>query len=303
MKKQLLSFLILLITASVLYGQSRTVSGKVTDSEGEPLPGVTIIVKGTTTGAVSDIDGNYSLTADNGSVLVFSFVGFESHEISLGSRTVVDLTMSGLTELSEVVIVGYGSQRQEDLTGAIQVIGAEKLAEMPAASFQDALQGNAPGLQVVAQDGAPGAGISIRVRGIGSINASNEPLYVIDGLPITAASAEITTTDFDNDGRSANPLSALNPNDIENIVILKDAASTAIYGSRGANGVILITTKQGKKGPAKINLKTSFGFSDFAFNNLLEPLNETQYRQLYVEGKVNAGDFATEAEALVFYNQ
>ena len=303
MKKQLLSFLILLITATVLYGQGRTVSGTITDEEGSPLPGVTVTIKGTTTGTVTDIDGNYNISVNDGDILVFSFVGFDSQEMAVGSRSVLDLAMSGATELSEVIIVGYGSQRQEDLTGAIQVVSAEKLAEVPTASFQDALQGNAPGLQVVARDGTPGAGISIRVRGIGSINSSNEPLYVVDGLPITAASTEITTTDFDNGGRSANPLSALNPNDIENIVILKDAASTAIYGSRGANGVILITTKQGKKGPAKVNLKASYGFSDFAFNNLLEPLNETQYRQLYIEGKLNAGDFATAAEAEAFYNQ
>ncbi len=302
MKKQLLSFLILLITATVLYGQGRTVSGTVTDEEGSALPGVTVTIKGTTTGTVTDIDGNYNLSVNDGDILVFSFVGFDSQEMAVGSRSVLDLAMSGATELSEVIIVGYGSQRQEDLTGAIQVVSAEKLAEVPAASFQDALQGNAPGLQVVAQDGAPGAGISIRVRGIGSINASNEPLYVVDGLPITAASADVTTTDFDNGGRSANPLAAINPNDIENIVILKDAASTAIYGSRGANGVILITTKQGKKGPAKVNLQANFGFSDFAFNNLLQPLNEAQYRQLYVEGRINSGSSATEAEALTAYN-
>ncbi len=302
MKKQLLSLVILLFTASMLYAQDRTVSGTVTDSDGGPLPGVTITIKGTTTGTVADIDGNYSISVPDGGILVFNFVGFESQEVAIGQRSVIDLAMSGVTELSEVIIVGYGSARQEELTGAVQVVGAEKLAEVPTSSFQDALQGNAPGLQVVAQDGAPGAGIAIRVRGIGSINASNEPLYVVDGLPITAQSADVTTTDFDNGGRSANPLAALNPNDIENIVILKDAASTAIYGSRGANGVILITTKQGKKGPAKVNLKASYGFSDFAFNNLLEPLNETQYRQLYVEGRINNGSSATEAEALDTYN-
>ncbi len=302
MKKQLLSFLILLITATVLYGQGRTVSGTITDEEGAPLPGVTVTIKGTTTGTVTDIDGNYNISVNDGDILVFNFVGFDSQEMAVGSRSVLDVAMSGATELSEVIIVGYGSQRQEDLTGAIKVVSAEKLAEVPTTSFQDALQGNAPGIQVVARDGAPGAGINIRVRGIGSINASNEPLYVIDGLPITSSAADVDATDFDNGGRSANPLSALNPNDIENIVILKDAASTAIYGSRGANGVILITTKTGKKGPAKINFQSSFGFSDFAFNNLLEPLNEAQYRQLYLEGKVAAGDFATQAEAQVLYD-
>ncbi len=300
--KTMQCIVLLLFSVTLLYGQdTRRVSGTITDSNGDAIPGVSIRVKSTTNGTLTDIDGNYSLNVSDADVLVFSYVGYETQEVRVGSQSTISIAMQDGIELNEVIVVGYGSQRIEDLTGSLNVISSEQLAQVPTPSFQDALQGSAPGLQVVALDGAPGAGISVRVRGIGSINASNSPLYVIDGLPVTSSSTDVTTTDFDNGGRSANPLASINPNDIESIVVLKDAASTAIYGSRGANGVVLITTKGGKKGPAKIDLLTSVGFSTFAFDNLLEPLNEEQYRQLYVEGRLNAGTFATEQEALDDY--
>ncbi len=284
--------------------QQRTVSGTIRGENSEAIPGANIIVKGTTTGTISDIDGNYSITVNNDATLVFSFLGYETQEVRVAGQSVIDVSLVfSSKQLTEVVIVGYGSQRKEQLTGSVNVVNAETLQKVPTPSFQDALQGSSPGVQVVAQDGAPGGGVSIRIRGIGSINASNEPLYVIDGIPITAGNGPLSTTDFDNGGRSANPLASINPNDIENIVVLKDAASTAIYGSRGANGVVLITTKSGKAGDAKIELRTRIGFSSPAFNNLLEPLNEEQYRQLYIEGHVNAGNDDTEAEALERYNR
>ncbi|MEM9673759.1 MAG: TonB-dependent receptor [Bacteroidota bacterium] len=306
MRKHLSMILALLVL--VVFGasaQQSTVSGKVLGEDGTGLPGVSIFVKNTTTGTVSDIDGNYNLRV-NGSdaVLVYSFLGYETEEVTVGNQSTIDITLlPDLTQLSEVIVVGYGTKRKEELTGAINVVDSEQLKQVPAPSFQDALQGSAPGVQVLANDGAPGAGMSIRIRGIGSINASNEPLYVIDGIPITSGNGEISTTDFDNGGRSANPLASINPNDIENIVILKDASSTAIYGARGANGVVLITTKSGSAGTAKIDASVRVGFSTPAFNNLLEPLSEPQYRQLYVEGHINGGNFDTEAEALDFYNQ
>ena len=284
--------------------QQRTVSGTIRGDNNDVIPGANVIVKGTTTGTISDIDGNYSITASNDATLVFSFLGYETQEIRVGDQSVINVSLVfSSKQLSEVVIVGYGSQRKEQLTGSVNVVSAETLQKVPTPSFQEALQGSSPGVQVVAQDGAPGGGVAIRIRGIGSINASNEPLYVIDGIPITSGNGSLSTTDFDNGGRSANPLASINPNDIENIVVLKDAASTAIYGSRGANGVVLITTKNGKAGDAKIELRTRVGFSSPAFNNLLEPLNEEQYRQLFIEGHVNAGNNANEEEALARYNR
>ena len=284
--------------------QQRTVSGTIRGDNNDAIPGANIILKGTTTGTISDIDGKYSITVNDDATLIFSFLGYETQEVRVGDQSVIDVSLVfSSKQLTEVVIVGYGSKRKEELTGSLNVVNSQTLQKVPTPSFQEALQGSSPGVQVVAQDGAPGGGVSIRIRGIGSINASNEPLYVIDGIPITATNNTLSTTDFDNGGRSANPLASINPNDIENIVILKDAASTAIYGARGANGVVLITTKNGSAGKAKIDVRARVGFSSPAFNNLLEPLNEAQYRQLYIEGHVNAGNFGTEAEALDFYNQ
>lgn len=296
MKRFLLSLSMLFLVAIWSHAQQRTVSGKVADPSGQGLPGVNILVKGTSTGTISDIDGNYRIDIPgNNATLVFTFLGYESQEVQVGSQSTINISMKeDLTELSEVVVVGYGSKRKEELTGSISVVGAEQLEKVPAPSFQEALQGSAPGVQVLSNDGAPGAGISVRIRGTGSINANNDPLYVIDGIPITSSSDDVSTTDFDNAGRSANPLNALNPNDIESIVVLKDAGSTAIYGSRGANGVVLITTKSGSRGKAKIDVSARVGFSTPAFNNLLEPLNNQQYRQLYIEGYLNAGTFDDE---------
>ncbi len=288
--KLLLSFaLTMLVTLS--WAQERKVSGRVTSADdGEPLPGVNILVKGTTIGAITDFDGKFALTVPSeANVLVFSFIGMKTQEVELNGRTEINVVMRpDASQLSEVIVVGYGTQRKEDITGAVSIIDPKSLEMIPKASFQDALQGASPGLQVVTNDGAPGAAISVRVRGIGSMLASNEPLYVIDGIPVTSGS--VSQTDFGNGGRSSNVLASLNPNDIESLVVLKDAASTAIYGSRGANGVVLITTKSGKMGEKpKINLKISTGFSDFAYNNLLQPLTGDQYFERYVEGYVNIG--------------
>ena len=300
MKKFLLSFMVLVFAFMQVRAQVRTVAGKVTSSEdGTALPGVSVLVKGTSSGSVTDIDGNYSVTIPDGSgTLIFSFIGLATKEVEVGSQSVVNVDMAtDAKQLSEVIVVGYGTQRKEELTGSLNVIDATKLEQIPTSTFQDALQGTS-GLQVVSSDGAPGAAVSVRVRGIGSITASNEPLYVIDGMPVSQGS--ISQTDFGNGGRSSNVLASLNPNDIESLVVLKDAAALAIFGSRGANGVVLINTKSGKKGKAKVDLILQYGFSDFAFDYLLEPLNRDQYRQLYVEGYVNAGTL-TELEAFDLY--
>ena len=305
MKKRLLTILIgLFAMSSFTFGQGRTVTGKIlSEEDGTSLPGVNVLVKGTNIGTISDINGTFRIEVEGSdAVLQFSYVGFTTQEVPVGAQSTIDVSLApDYTEISEVVIVGYGTQKKEALTGSIATVGSEKLEQLPSASFQDALQGNVAGLQVTASDGAPGAAINVRVRGIGSITAGNEPLYVIDGIPVTSGS--IAQTDFDNDGRSSNVLASLNPNDIESLTVLKDAASTAIYGSRGANGVVLITTKSGSQGKAKIDFKSQVSVSDVAFNNLLEPLNREQYTELYLEGRVNAGTHTPEEAQALFDQQ
>ena len=224
MIKQLrLSIFVFLLLSGFTYAQI-TVTGTVSDASG-PLPGVSVLVKNTTQGVATDFDGNYSISVNSGQTLVFSYVGMITQEVLITNQTTVNITLdSDTTALSEVIVVGYGTQIKEKITGSVAVIDSEDLEMMPAASFQTALQGAASGLQVVSNDGSPGAGISVRVRGIGSINASNEPLYVIDGMPVTSGS--VSQTDFGNGGRSANVLASLNPNDIESLVVLKAVSYT-----------------------------------------------------------------------------
>ena len=192
--------------------------------------------------------------------------------------------------LEEIVTIGYGTARKEALTGSVVSISAKRLEQLPTTTFQDVIQGT-PGVQVQTNDGAPGAGISIRIRGVGSITAGSEPLYVVDGIPMMID--DIGRTGFDNPtgrtSRTANALASINPNDIESLVVLKDAASTAIYGSRGANGVVLITTKGGVAGTdifasgPKFEVKIQRGYSDFAHGNLLEGLSGDQYHAYFIE--------------------
>lgn len=234
------------------------VSGTVSDRAGVGLPGVNILVKGTQTGATTDENGKYNLEAsDAGAILVFSFVGYVSQEIQVGNRTTIDVVLQQDDKLlNEVVVVGYGVVKKRDLTGSVASIGSTELKEQPVSSFNQALQGRVPGVQVTNSSNAPGGGITIRVRGGNSISASNDPLYVIDGFPMTnpdPASGAGNSTSYPN------PLSTINPNDIESIEILKDASATAIYGSRGANGVVLVTTKRGKEGQTTVDFEAFYG--------------------------------------------
>lgn len=262
--------------------QEVTVRGKVTDLEtGEPLPGVNVIVKGTSNGTVTDVDGNYNITAnDNTATLVFSYIGYVPEEVNINGRTVIDIVLSpDIQSLQEVVVVGYGTQQKSDLTGSVSSIEAEELAKIPSASFNQSLMGKAAGVQVVTESGAPGAGLSIKIRGINSIQGNNEPLYVIDGFPISAGIQGGTN-------QSRNPLAGINPNDIKSIEILKDASATAIYGSRGANGVVLVTTKQGKAGKAKINFDAYYGMQEEIGS--YDVLNGREFAQLYNEAVANS---------------
>lgn len=269
------------------------ISGQVTSAEGEPLIGVNILIKGTTTGAVTDLDGKYQLSVpDDATTLVFSYIGFAQVEEPINGRTVIDIIMESGMGLQEVIVVGYSSQTKESLTGSVSVMESADLEQAPTSTFEQSLRGSIAGIQASAIDGAPGSNTEIRIRGIGSITASSEPLYVIDGIPIQAGSLATN----DNDGASSNIMASINPNDIESISVLKDAASTTIYGSRGANGVILITTKQGRSGKATIEFKTLTGFNSQASNNILKPLNAAQYTELFLEGYVNRGDTPQEAQ-------
>ncbi|OUJ75150.1 SusC/RagA family TonB-linked outer membrane protein [Hymenobacter crusticola] len=234
-------------TSYAQVANAQTVTGTVTDaSDRSPLPGVTVVVRGTTTGASTDGNGQFSLTLPAGSnVLLVSAVGYQSQAISVTSSSVSVALKSAVKQLNEVVVTGYSEQNRKTLTSAISSVKGDELKDIPAASPDQLLQGKAPGVQVSANSGVPGGGIFIRIRGSNSVNASNDPLYVVDGVFIN--NTNLIATGLGNQV-SSNPLADLNPQDIENIEILKDANATAIYGSRGANGVVLITTKRGKAG-------------------------------------------------------
>lgn len=268
-------FMSLIVTANA---QERTVSGKVTSTEdGSALPGVNVVVKGTTDGTVTDVDGNYKLSvpATGNSALVFSFIGLSTMEVLIGERSIIDVSLSlDVTQLSEVVVVGYGTQIKQDLTGNIARVKGDDLKNIPVPSFEQSMQGRAAGVFVEAGNGKLGQGIKVRVRGSSSVSADNQPLYVIDGIPITQQSQSSSTA-------ATNPLVDINPNDIESLEILKDASASAIYGSRAANGVILITTKRGKSGKTNFNIGYLTGVSTPTGNR--EWLNTEEYVELFTE--------------------
>ncbi len=215
----------------------QSVSGTVVDSQGVPVPGATVLEKGTTNGVAADFDGNYTITVSgSNAVLVFRSIGFATQEISVGGQSTINVTLQeDAQSLEEVVVTGYGGVQRNEFVGATSVARAETLEQQPITTVEQGIQGRMAGVQVVQSSGAPGAGVSVRVRGMSSFAGGNEPLYVIDGIPI-----------FNDDVRGLNGISSLNPNDIESVEVLKDAASTAIYGSRAANGVVQITTKGGR---------------------------------------------------------
>lgn len=253
----------LVISIGATMAQSN-IQGIVTDfSSGETLPGVSVVKKGTTEGTVTDIDGKYSLNIESGQTIVFSYVGYKDQEIIVGDKQVLDVKLkSSFESLDEVVVVGYGTTKRSDLTGAVTSINEESLKTDVVNSLDQAIQGKAAGVQVTQNSGSPSAATSIRIRGANSLR-NNEPLYVIDGVPVSA-DASNTTTGFDwhgggNGQTAVNVLSTINPADIISIEILKDASSTAIYGSRGANGVVLVTTKKGKDQNAVIAYNFNYG--------------------------------------------
>ncbi|WP_154856551.1 SusC/RagA family TonB-linked outer membrane protein [Cyclobacterium xiamenense] len=272
-----------------------TISGKVFDEKREPLPGTTITVLGSSSGTVTDIDGNYSITIPEGSTLVFSYIGYASKTVMVGAQSTVNVMLiEDQTSLDEYVVIGYGTQLRKNLSSSTSKVDVENVNFLGVNSFEAALQGMAAGVQVTQSSALAGSAVNIRIRGSSSVVASSEPLYVIDGIPVEAGAIGGS-----NPGQAANNwnlqtaantnvLASLNPNDIESIEILKDAASAAIYGSRGSNGVVLITTKKGTVGKPKINVSSTFAISEPT--RKIPLLNSQQYIELAQEAWVNSGN-------------
>jgi TonB-linked SusC/RagA family outer membrane protein len=280
------SVVALILTVQVSFAQNKVITGKITDSkDGSPVPGVNVSGKGTRVVVQTKPDGTYSISVPSSvNTLVISSVGYGSQEISVSGKTVADVSLVVTnTSLNEVVVIGYGTQRRKDVTGAISKVSGDKLNTIVAPSFEAALQGKAPGVQVLQGNGLAGSGAVIRIRGNGSISAGGDPLYVVDGIPII--SDQFLRTN--GGAMNQNPLASLNPADIESIEILKDAGATGIYGSRGANGVILITTKRGKSGKIQFNYSTRLGAATYAKRQHFA--NTAQWLQLRQEAWANDG--------------
>ncbi|HYG19336.1 MAG TPA: SusC/RagA family TonB-linked outer membrane protein, partial [Ohtaekwangia sp.] len=248
--------------------QELTVRGKVASADdNSPLPGVNIIIKGTTNGATSDAEGNYSINVPDGeAVLVFTFIGYERHEVTVGNQEVIDVSLSpDIQQLSEIVVVGYGEQRRSDITGSVASVPKERLSNLPVTNIMYALQGSTAGLNISQGSSVPGRTGSVSIRGTNSISANTDPLYVVDGVIFFGSTNDI------------------NPNDIESIEVLKDASAVAIYGTRGSNGVILITTKRGTTGKPTITYNGYTGVEDLAHE--LTPMSPAAYVQKYADYK------------------
>ena len=265
--KRLKMFLtgLLLVFASTLYAQTE-ISGTVTDDAGEPIIGASVVEKGTTNGTITDLDGNFQLSVENGKTLVVSYIGYMSVEVSAGDNLKITLK-EDLAEIDEVVVTGYSVQKKSDLTGAVSVVKTDDIAKQNENNPLKAMQGRVPGMNISA-DGSPSGSATVRIRGIGTLN-NNDPLYIIDGVPTKSGMHE------------------LNGNDIESIQVLKDAASASIYGSRAANGVIIITTKRGKEGKVKVNFDASIAMQNYT--NKLDVLNTKEFGQVMWQGYVNDG--------------
>ncbi|MGM9508110.1 SusC/RagA family TonB-linked outer membrane protein [Larkinella sp. GY13] len=247
------------------------IRGLVSSESGETLPGVTVAVKGTTIGTTTNESGQYSISVpDDKAVLVFSSVGYEKQEIPVGNRSTINAVLKGDTKaLGEVVVIGYGTQQRRDLTGSVASIKGKELENLPVQGPLEALQGRAAGVEIVQSSGSPGGSPTVKIRGITSLNAGNSPLYIVDGVPITGN------------------INVVNPNDIQSMEVLKDASASAIYGARGANGVIIITTKRGKSGKTSINVSTYTGFSEV--RKQIPMLNAVQERDYILNAVQNAG--------------
>lgn len=272
----LLTLLVALISLSVS-AQNVTVKGTVKDKTGETVIGASVVEKGNTSnGTITDIDGNYTLSVPSNATIVFSYVGMTTQEVSVKGKTTIDIVMEDDAQaLEEVVVIGYGSVKRKDLTGSVATVSSDVLAAVPVASATEALTGKMAGVQITTTEGSPDAEMKIRVRGGGSITGDNTPLFIVDGFPVES-------------------ISDIPASDIEDITVLKDASSTAIYGSRGANGVILVTTKSGKEGKINVSYNAYYSWKKIAKTlDVLDPYDyaKWQYEQALLRGNSYVEDY------------
>ena len=265
--RYLLMLHLLFITTAGAWAQSTTITGRVTSETGDGLPGVTVVVKGTTIGASTDMEGNYSLAVPDGNgTLVISFIGYSPQEVPINNRSTINISLAPDTQaLEEVVIVGYGSQLEREITGSVQTVDAAELRDIPVSQVTQKLQGRLAGVQINQATGKPGQGMSVRIRGQLSVTGGSDPLYVVDGFPITGN------------------IGAINPDEIEDITILKDAASTSLYGSRAANGVVLITTKSGRPGETNVSFNTFAGIQQVPERGRIQMMDAVEFAQFKKE--------------------
>ncbi|WP_378177251.1 SusC/RagA family TonB-linked outer membrane protein [Aquimarina sp. SS2-1] len=276
------------LCSGLIQAQGKTITGTVVDASGIPLPGTNIVVKNTNNGVQTDFDGNYSIEANSGDTLVFSYVGFETQEVIVSGSSVINVTLKDNVEgLDQVVLIGYGSSSKKQITSSISSIRANDIVDINTPSIQSLMTSKVTGVQITQLSGRVESGIKVRIRGIATVGASQEPLYVLDGVPLINDDESINNSPI-------NPLIGLNPNDIDSIDFLKDASAAAIYGARGTNGVIIITTKKGKAGNTKVTLNTASGWN-FATNKR-EFLNAEQYVEFYTEAAQNSGISLSEIE-------
>ncbi|GJM59942.1 TonB-dependent receptor [Persicobacter diffluens] len=284
MKNPLLIALAILWTAMSAFAQGRVVTGTVTAEEsGEPIPGVNVTVKGSATGTITDIEGKYSLNVDGAKSLVFSFIGLATEEVVIGNRSKVDMVMTAdIKELEEVMVVAYGSAKKSSFTGSASKVEGDKIATLQTSSISKALDGLTSGVQTTAASGQPGEDAKIRIRGVGSINASSDPLIVVDGVPY------------------AGKLNAINPQDVESMTVLKDAAAASLYGSRAANGVVMVTTKKGSKSATKVFLDAKIGVNQRAIGEYDIMKDPGQYFQTaWLQQKMTHGDSQRASDELI----
>jgi len=279
---------ILLIAVSPLFSQmmsAQTLKGKVVDERGDDLVGASVMVKGTQTGTITDINGDFALSCKEGQTLVFTYMGYKTLEVPVVDirKTLKVKLQENAVNMEEFVVIGYGNVKKRDLTGSVASLKSEELLKTNPTGINQALQGKIAGVMVSQSDGAPGAGITIQIRGSNSFTTTTEPLYVVDGIPFNVGTAPATDYGMKQEN---NPLSTINPKDIESIEILKDASATAIYGSRGANGVVLITTRKGQEGKAKVELSVNYGVSSLAKKvDVLSAADYAAYRnELVING-------------------
>ncbi|MGX5821019.1 SusC/RagA family TonB-linked outer membrane protein [Chitinophaga lutea] len=268
------SLLLLLLCAAAPVFSQRSVSGQLTDaSNGSPLPSVTVGIKGSKTGTFTDANGRFTIKANPADSLVFSMIGFVTQTLAVGAREKINLQLESSNKvLTQVVVVGYGTQQKKDVTGSVGIVSMKSIKDMPVSSIDQALSGQVAGIQVNTSNGIPGGGPQVQVRGIGAVGAGSQPLYVVDGFPLSTTSSEIS-----------NPMNAINPADIESMAILKDASATAIYGSRGANGVVLITTKRGTSGKPYVQLSANYGVQSIPQKGRPDLMNGQEFAQFWKE--------------------